>query len=179
MTAMPLLHKWWTSPLPLDGGGHRLLDCYLARNVLLVQVINALAVHVRKPRMISRVARRHLTLTIADHKPEIPELQKGPATDTVILGKAELFGEVGDGGVEIIDCQYVLGFRNLEIHEGTLVELRADYPYGRVKMVLQLLQTTDLQEDFDNEFARCHRTIQRTDFRDFVQTTSAIYSSAP
>src|SRR5262245_28108276 len=106
--------------------GDRLPDRHLASNVLLVQVIDALAIDIGEPRMIAGVPRRHLTSAITDHEPKISELQKGPAANALVLGETELLGEIGDRSFEIIDGQYMLRFRNLEPHDGTSVRSRSN-----------------------------------------------------
>lgn len=110
-------------PQPPRLVGDRFRDKHLASNILLVQVINAHAIDVCEPRMISRGPRRHLTLSITDHKPKIPKLKERPAPDPVVFGKPELIGEVCDRNFEVIDCQYMLRFVNFEIHERTFVIL--------------------------------------------------------
>src|SRR5690554_1599519 len=70
--------------------------------------------------MIARLPRGLLASAIADHEPEISEMQKRPAVDAVVLGEAELLDEIGDLGVEIVHRQYVLRSSYLEYHGSPL-----------------------------------------------------------
>jgi len=77
---------------------------------LIVQVIDALAIDVGEPRVITSVPRRRLALTITDHEPEFSKLKEGPATDPVVLVEAEFLCEKYYRGFEITDGQYMLLF---------------------------------------------------------------------
>src|SRR5690606_15650560 len=47
---------------------------------------------------------------------EVPELQKGPAADALVLAEPQLRHEITDGGFKVGNGQYVLGFDDAEGH---------------------------------------------------------------
>src|SRR5690606_5525289 len=55
-------------------------------------------------------------LAVTHHEPEVPELQKGPAADALVLAEPQLRHEITDGGFKVGNGQYVLGFDDAEGH---------------------------------------------------------------